>query len=125
MWVELLRRTGSAVHLRLRAALEKREPIAVTEVVVGEILAGANSRSELEALRALMHNFTLLRLGGLAGYEEAVRLSRACQAAGEPVGSLTDALIAVPAIRAALPVLHADRDFDRLARHTALEVVDA
>jgi len=121
--VEFLRRTGSAVHLRLRGAVEKRESLAVTEVVVGEVLAGARSRSDVEALRTLMHNFTLLRLGGLAGYEEAAGLSRACRAAGDPIGSLTDALVAVPAIRAGVPVLHSDADFDKLARHTALEVV--
>lgn len=121
--MEFFCRTASAVHLRLRRAIDEREPIAVTEVVVGEVLAGARSQSELDTLRALMHHFTVLRLGGLAGYEEAARLSRACRAAGEPIGSLTDALVAVPAIRAAVPVLHADTDFDKLSRHTALEVI--
>jgi len=96
----------------------------VTEVVIGEVLAGARSRSELDGLRALMHSFTLLRLGGLRGYEEAAGLSRACRRGGESIGSLTDALVAVPAIRAGAPLLHADADFDKLARHTALEVVD-
>jgi predicted nucleic acid-binding protein len=109
--------------MRLHAAIEEREPIAVTEVVIGEVLAGARSKPELHALRTLMHNFMLLRLGGLVGYEEAAGLSRACRAGGEPIGSITDALIAVPAIRASVPVLHADADFDKLARHTALEVV--
>jgi predicted nucleic acid-binding protein len=122
--VEFLRRTASATHLRLRRAIDAREPVAVTEVVVGEVLAGARSTSEVETLGALLRNFRLLRLGGLAGYEEAAALSRACRAAGEPIGSITDALIAVPAIRARVPVLHCDADFDKLARHTPLEVVD-
>lgn len=87
------------------------------------MLSGARSPAEVEALGALMRNFKLLKLGGLAGYEEAAALSRACRAAGEPIGSITDALVAVPAIRARVPVLHADADFDRLARHTALEIV--
>ena len=34
--------------------------------------------------------------------------------------TLTDCLIAVVALRESLPVLHADRDFDVLARHTSL-----
>lgn len=70
-----------------------------------------------------MRNFRLLRLQGLRGYEEAAALSRACRSAGEPIRSITDALIAVPAIRAGVPVLHQDVDFDKLARHTSLEVV--
>jgi len=36
------------------------------------------------------------------------------------VRALTDCLIAVVALRESLPVLHADRDFDVLARHTSL-----
>lgn len=123
MWVELLRKTGSAAHRRLREGIEEREPIAVTEIVVGEVLAGARTQAEVDAFGALMRNFKLLRLRGLGGYEEAAALSRACRAGGEPISSITDALIAVPAIRARVPVLHADADFDKLARHSALEVV--
>jgi predicted nucleic acid-binding protein len=123
-WVEFLRKTGSAAHLRLRRAIEGREPVAVTEIVVGEVLAGARTPAEVETLGALLRNFTLLRLKGLAGYEEAAALSRACRAAGEPIGSITDALIAVPAIRVGVPVLHCDADFDKLVRHTALEAVE-
>jgi hypothetical protein len=32
-------------------------------------------------------------------------------------------VIAVPAIRADIPILHVDRDFDAIARHTALKVL--
>ncbi len=35
--------------------------------------------------------------------------------------ALTDCLIAVVALRQSLSVLHADRDFDVLARHTGLQ----
>jgi hypothetical protein len=39
------------------------------------------------------------------------------------VRGLADCLIAVPAINAGAPILHADRDFDAIARHTPLQVV--
>jgi len=45
---------------------------------------------------------------------------RACRAAGETVRALTGCLTAVVALRASVPVLHADRDFDALARQTGL-----
>ena len=72
----------------------------------------------------MMLSFPLLRLEGLADYEDAAALYRACRAGGERLRSITDCLIAVPAIRAGVPVLHDDADFDRLARHTSLEVVE-
>ncbi len=72
----------------------------------------------------MMLNFPLLRLEGVADYEHAAALYRACRAGGETLRSIVDCLIAVPAIRAGMPVLHDDVDFERLARHTALEVIE-
>jgi predicted nucleic acid-binding protein len=108
----------------LADALRAREQIAVTEVVIAEVLAGAYSPKSYTALRRTLLGFPLLRLETLADYEEAASLYRACRAGGETLRSITDCLIAVPAIRAGVPVLHADSDFDKLARHTPLEVVE-
>ena len=41
---------------------------------------------------------------------------------GESVRKLMDCLIASVAIRAEVPILHCDADFDVLARHTALRI---
>lgn len=121
-WVELLRRTGSGVHLRLRRLLEDDASLAATEVVIAELLAGARSPAEATALFGRLAAFPLLRLQGLRSYIEAAELARACRSAGEPVRSLLDCLVAVPAINAGATVLAADRDFEVLARHTPLEL---
>lgn len=122
-WVELLRGTGSPVHRRLGAALRAREDVCVTEVVVAEILAGARNERQADELRNTLLGFTLLPLRGLEGFERAAALYRSCRAAGETLRSIGDCLVAAPAIEAGIPVLHADRDFATLARHTPLEVV--
>lgn len=122
-WVELLRATGSPVHRRLHKALRDNEELGVTEVVVAELLAGARDGGRAEELRSTLLGFTLLPLTGLEAFERAVGLYRACRAAGETLRGITDCLVAVPAIDAGAPVLHADRDFVTLARHTTLEVL--
>jgi predicted nucleic acid-binding protein len=122
-WIELLRRTSSAVDLAMRDALRDPAQVAVTEIVVMELLAGARSPRHLGDLRALVLTPRLLRLRGLDSYEQAAGLYRRCRAAGESIRRLSDCLVAVPAIEADVPVLHADRDFDVLARHTPLRVV--
>lgn len=95
----------------------------MTEVVVAEVLAGARDGRRAEELRSTLLGFTLLPLNGLDAFERAAGLYRACRAAGETLRSIADCLVAVPAIDAGAPVLHADRDFGKLARHTPLEVV--
>ena len=121
-WVELLRGTGSAVHLALRGQLQARADVAVTEVVVAELLAGARSERERTELRSMLLGFPLLPLWGLDAYEVAAELFRVCRAAGEPIRHLTDCLIAVPAIEAGATLLAVDRDFETLARHTGLRL---
>lgn len=96
----------------------------MTEIVVAEVLAGARSSQERKNVRDTLLDFPLLRLEGLSDYEEAAALYRTCRAGGETLRSIADCLIAVPAIRAGHAILHADADFDKLARHTPLEVVE-
>jgi len=121
-WVELLRKTGSQVHLALLRRIQKRADLAVTEVVVAELLAGARSDGERRALRSMLLGFPLLPLWGLDAYEAAADLFRSCRAAGEPIRHLTDCLVAVPAIEAGATVLAMDSDFESLARHTPLRL---
>jgi len=60
-WVEYDRATGSAVHGRLVELIAAEGPLAVTEPVIVEVLAGARSdRRELD-LRRLLLRFRLLR----------------------------------------------------------------
>lgn len=121
-WIELLRRTDSAVHRRLRDALEGNEAVVITEPVVMEVLAGATSRLHAKQLRTQLVGFPLASVGGLAGFEEAAALYRACRDAGEQIRRTTDFLIAGAALRAGASVLHLDRDFDTIARCSELRI---
>jgi predicted nucleic acid-binding protein len=121
-WVEYLRATGSPVHLRLRGLIADEAAVVTTEVVVTELLAGVSDDEELKRLSRLLGRFELLPVEGLADYEAAAELYRRCRRAGESVRKLTDCLIAVVAIRAGVALLHRDRDFEVIARHTPFRV---
>jgi predicted nucleic acid-binding protein len=121
-WIEEFRGTGSGVHLALRDLLASGGEIAVTEPVVMELLAGARSKRELRATRVRLLSFTMLRVQDLVTYERASAVWRACRLAGEPVRNTLNCLIAAVAIREGVTILHADRDFDVIARHTDLQI---
>jgi predicted nucleic acid-binding protein len=121
-WVEFLQPWGTAVHLTLRRLLDERADLAVTEIVVMEVLAGARSEPERAALRSRLLALPVLPLHGLADYESAAELYRACRRAGEAIRKPADCLVAVPVIQAGATLLHNDVDFDVLARHTPLAV---
>lgn len=120
-WVEFLRATGSDANVRLRDLLERKE-IATTDVVLMELLAGARDDSHRDKLRSLLARCQFTPTTGPSDYENAAELYRACRRAGHTVRALTDCLIASVAIRSGLALLHADVDFDTLARYTVLEI---
>ena len=121
-WIEFLRATGSPVHLTLNRLVKDGAELAITEVVMLELLAGAKGEREATVVRARFGAFRMLPLSGLADYERAAALFRACRSAGETVRRVTDCLIAVSVIRAGATLLAADRDFKALARHTPLRL---
>lgn len=114
-WVELLRATGSRVDRTLTGMLERRAPLAITEVVVMELLAGVRSQRERRALRAQLLAMPVLALQGVADFERAADLYRAARSRGVTPRQLTDVLVALCALDAGASVLHSDRDFDHLA----------
>ncbi len=118
-WVEHLRdadqRTADAVEALLGSGAAR-----VTEPVVMEVLAGARTEAQSRRLRSLLARADLERCES-QDFVEAAFLYRLCRANGETIRSQIDCLIAAVAIRTGLAVLHHDRDFEALARHTPLQ----
>ena len=65
----------------------------------------------------------MIPVRGLSDYEEAAALYRTCRRGGLTVRRLVDCLIAVVAINANASLLHADADFDHIAKLTSLRFV--
>lgn len=118
-WVEFLRDTGSRACTRVDELLDA--DIATSNPIRMEVLAGARTERHLNDLRRLLARASLIPTEP-TDYEDAAALYRTCRREGETVRKLMDCLIAAPAIRASIPILHADSDFDVIARHTALRI---
>lgn len=110
------------VAVTLRRLIERDEDIALTEVILMEVLAGARRGAAARDLRSRLLTFPLLPLEGLADFEEAALIYRVCRESGETLRGLSDCLITVPVLRAGASLLHNDADFATIARHTALKV---
>jgi len=120
-WVEYLRGTGSPTSVRVRGYRDLTDELSITDVVVMELLAGADSPGAEQRVEAIAAGLPMLPVERV-DYVEAAALFRRCRSGGETVRKLDDCLIAAVAIRNDVPVWHNDRDFDVLARHTPLLV---
>ena len=121
-WIAYLRDLDLPVTSVLQGLLAEKVAIATTEQVVLEVLAGARSPRNLRELRKELLSFPVLELRGLADFESAAALYRACRRNGETIRKMSDCLIAVPVIREDAEILHNDADFDAIARHSDLRI---
>lgn len=123
-WVEYLRDTNSPVCNRVDELLSSGSPLATTDVVLMELLAGARSRREIADIEALLNLAAYIPLRPVLDYRRAASIWRACCREGFTPRQLTDCLVAAVAIAGGAAVLHFDRDYDRIAEHTELIVAE-
>jgi predicted nucleic acid-binding protein len=124
-WVEYDRATGSAAHRRMADLIATEGPLAVTEPVAMEVLAGARDDRREADLRRLLRRFDLLRFDPAADFESAARIYRRCRREGVTPRGMIDCMITAVAWRSGAVLLAWDADFDRVARLIGVAVDDA
>jgi len=114
-WVEYDRATGSPPDRRIRELIERNGPLAITEPVAMELLAGARDERREGSLRRLLARFELLRFDAVTDFDGAALIYRRCRAAGVTPRGLIDCLIVAVAWRTGATLLAHDVDLDRVA----------
>jgi predicted nucleic acid-binding protein len=123
-WIEYLRATDSPVDRYLRLLVKDRAPVATTGVVMLEVLAGARDEPHAGKLSRLLSRCSLLAAEEPSDHEAAAALYRVCRREGVTIRRPPDLLIATIAIRNDTPLLHLDADFDAIASHAPLRMID-
>jgi predicted nucleic acid-binding protein len=124
-WVEYDRATGSPVDLRLTDLITADGPLAVTEPIIMEVVAGARTTEREADLRRLLLRFTLLGFDAAADFDAAATIYRRCRHAGVTPRGMIDCLIASVALRNRATLLAADLDLSRVATIIGIELDDA
>jgi predicted nucleic acid-binding protein len=114
-WIEFDGATGSPAHRRLAERIRSGDPVAVTEPVLMEVMAGARSDQQAERLRRMLVAFEWLPFDPIADFEGAAKIYRSCRAAGITPRGMVDCMIANVAMRTGAALLAADRDFEAMA----------
>jgi hypothetical protein len=124
-WVEYDRGTGSAVDQRMADLIGGDAPLAVTEPVVMEVVAGARSDRREADLRRLLGRCHLLRVDAVVDFHAAARLYRHCRQSGVTPRGLIDCMIASVALRHGASLLASDADLSRVAGVVGVALDDA
>jgi len=121
-WVEYDRATGSAVDDRLTELITTDGPLAVTEPVVMEVLAGARDDAREDGLRRLLLRARLLHFDAATDFDAAATIYRRCRAAGVTPRGMIDCMIAAVAWRRGAALLSRDVDLHRVAQVVGVEL---
>ena len=99
-----------------------REPVAVGDLVLAEVLQGFRDDRDYRTARALLGSLVVFDLLGARRAIKVAENYRALRRLGVTVRKTTDAVIATFCIEQGLPLLFADRDFDPFVAHLGLRV---
>jgi predicted nucleic acid-binding protein len=122
VWIDVLNDADTGSARRCVELIEAGEPVALTDVILTEVLQGLRSDQESRLVERHLRAFPILRLEDLDDFVLAASLHRSARRAGVTIRKTLDCLIAAPCVRTGAPLLHADEDFDRLASCTALRI---
>jgi predicted nucleic acid-binding protein len=124
-WVEYDRATGSAVDQRLTDLIRGSGPLAVTEPVLMEVMAGARDDTRRQALRRLLLRFDVLTLDTAIDFDAAASIYRRCRRAGVTPRGMVDCLIASVARRSDATLLGQDLELSRVAKVVGIQLDSA
>ena len=122
VWIDFLEARGTAFDSHLSELIENEAPIALVDIVYCEVLQGIREDDMYQRTRASLLAHPILRARGLQTFETAANLYRTARRRGFTIRRTVDCLIAATCLEADAEIYHNDRDFDALARVSALAI---
>ena len=117
VWVDFLSSSPGPAGGELRRMIEESDPIALTGVVVTEVLQGLTRDSG--RIEQFLTQWDMLEPKGFETYRAAAAIYRAARGKGIALTTI-DTLIAAIALEHRASVFTLDQDFSRIARITRL-----
>jgi hypothetical protein len=119
VWIDFFGRSPGRAGAELRRMTEESRPVALTGVIVTEVLQGI--RGDIQLFEFYLSKWEMLEPKGFSTYREASALSRLARSRGVSLATI-DALIASIALENQASLFTLDQDFSHIARFTPLRL---
>lgn len=121
VWIDYFNNVISGKTNAADKLLENRAVI-ILPVILQEILQGIRGREAFESVKWLMLSLEFFQFEAIQTAVDAASLYRFLKTKGVTVRKPNDCLIAVICINNNISLLHNDKDFDNIAKHTSLKI---
>ena len=122
VWIDFVEARDTAFDRHLTSLIENDAPIALVDIVYCEILQGIRDDETYQRTRLSLLAHPIFRPSGLQTFETAANLYRAARRRGLTIRRTVDCLIAATCLEVGAEIYHNDRDFDAIAKVSALAI---
>lgn len=123
VWVDFFAGRSESPHVaELVRLIDADAGVALTDVVLGEILQGLRGEEAVRRVDERLSVFEIFQLRDLGDFRRAAALYRRARSSRKTIRRTAACLIAAVCVREGCAILHHDRDFDQLAQVTDLIV---
>lgn len=122
VWIDYFKGTIAA-HTEKLDQLLGREPLAIGDLILAEVLQGFDSERDFNDARKMLTSLMVVQLGGTEIAIQAAKNFRTLRRLGLTVRKTIDTVIATRCIESGYDLLHNDRDFDPFVERLGLRVV--
>jgi len=123
VWIDYFNLVDTPQTVWLDAAIG-REKVALTNLILCEILQGARTDLKFEAFAHDLRQFQIFDTGGIDLAVASARNFRTLRKKGFTIRRTIDCIIATFCIEGEHLLLHKDRDFDVFEQHLGLSVLE-
>ena len=122
-WIDYFRGISTVQTAKLDSLLD-REPVAIGDLILAEVLQGFTNNGDFNKAKGLLTSLDIVDIGGIDIAIQAAKNFRTLRGFGITVRKTIDTLIATRCIESGYILLHNDRDFEPFVKHLKLRVVD-
>lgn len=123
VWIDFLNKKYSPEAQILEQYLLADNQILITPTIVQEILQGIRDDNKYHQIKEILSCFQLLEIPAYEAAIGAADLYRALRKYGVTIRKSNDCLIAYYAIWFSVSLVHIDRDFELISKHTNLKIL--
>ncbi len=123
VWIDHFRGVDNAETVHLARLIDDEQDLCVCGLILTEVLQGIRSDTHFNKIERSIASLIYLPTTRDA-YLTAAKLYRKARRSGITIRRSLDCVIAGCAIENRVPVLHKDRDFERIAQFSRLNTID-
>jgi predicted nucleic acid-binding protein len=122
VWIDFFAGRNESHVMSLQELIEREEDLSLCGVILAEVLQGIRSDADFIKTKEYLGDLIFLPMGHTT-FVQAAEIYRSLRKKGATIRKPVDCMIASVAIEYNIQLLHNDRDFKHIAKHSKLRIL--